>query len=153
MSHGAIRGWAVDVKMSRSAVHVGWCLMLHGNSEGLAWPSVALIAAECRMNRDTVRLALRELERLGEIVRVGVAGNNVTIWQVPKPAECPRAGLSQARGKQASSPRKNGSKPAEFPALKEKKKDVWKGADFASVAESIQGARDELRKAGIRRRR
>jgi DNA-binding MarR family transcriptional regulator len=46
------------------------CIALHINEQGLAWPSIALIAHETGYNKDTVFKCLRSLERMGFISRV-----------------------------------------------------------------------------------
>jgi hypothetical protein len=151
-----LRNWALHSTVSPLAAHVFWCLMLHADSDLRAHPSVVTIAAECHLNRNSARRALRELEAAGEIVKVGVIGNNVVIYELVKPALMARAGLSQARANPHTSPRKNGSKPA-HPARQKELEGVLKG-DAASpdvvpsAAESIRGAREELRRAGIRQR-
>ena len=46
------------------------CIALHINEQGLAWPSIALIAHQTGYNKDTVFKCLRSLERMGFISRV-----------------------------------------------------------------------------------
>jgi DNA-binding MarR family transcriptional regulator len=46
------------------------CIALHINEEGLAWPSIAMIASETGYNKDTVLKCLRSLERMGFISAV-----------------------------------------------------------------------------------
>ena len=46
------------------------CIALHINEQGLAWPSIKLIAHETGYNKDTVHKCLRSLERMGFTSRV-----------------------------------------------------------------------------------
>ena len=64
------------------AAHVGWALMLHADDDGYARPSVGTIAAECHVDRNTARRALRELEAAGEITAKETKQNAPTVYRL-----------------------------------------------------------------------
>jgi len=78
--------------------------MLHANDERQAWPSVTTIANETRLNRDTVRRALRLLEAAGEIHLEAATTGGAYVYRLTyDPALTPRTGRARTgRGGAAS---------------------------------------------------
>jgi len=77
-----MRDWSRVTAVSAAAAHVGWSLMLHADDDGEARPSVGTIAAECHVDRNTARRALRELEAAGEIVAKETKQNAPTVYRL-----------------------------------------------------------------------
>jgi DNA-binding transcriptional MocR family regulator len=76
--------------------------MLHADDDGRAWPSVATIAAECHVNRDTARRALRDLETGGHVIAKPGAPNAPTVYELTYQPRGETARGETARGETRS---------------------------------------------------
>jgi hypothetical protein len=121
------REWSAATEVSTSARHVYLLLAAHADPAGNAWPSVATLAAMVKRNRDTVRVALRELEASGDVVPSARKGAS-TVYYLPRlPATYPAAQpVGGVAGEPVGGSRKTGSNPAAQPRQKELK-DAMKG--------------------------
>lgn len=82
--------WVLDhSESSRSARHVLISIANHANKFGYgAYPSLATIASESKITRETVPSCVRELERIGEVtVRRGAGPHGCNLYSLTKMCE------------------------------------------------------------------